>query len=309
MSTPSTASPSLPAPERAHTFFSPARVWVLATHTMTQLLRMRILWFLAAFSVLMLVLAFVFEKTTPEQQLLQIKQWGLAAMHVSSIVFAITATALLLPRDLEDRTLYTILSKPVPRYEYLLGKLIGVLLLIGCGLVFMDLVFSVVLWMKQSILLSVVPEVLKHDQQDTPENIAAVVASINRYGLNWSMHAEVWMAFLRAAVVTSLTLMISSFASTTLFTIITAFGFTVAGFGVPLMKKWLLPGPHDFKDRAIGRLLSVVCPDLSLFNLADAASRGTGIPSGVLMELTGFALIYVGAYLFVCYLFFMDKEL
>jgi hypothetical protein len=276
---------------------------------MTQLLRMRILWFLAVFSVLMLVLAFVFEKTTPEQQLLQIKDWGLAAMHVSSIVFAITSTALLLPRDLEDRTLYTILSKPVPRYEYLLGKLLGVLLLIAGGLLFMDAMFSAVVWVKEQLLIAAIPAALEHEQQNTPENVASFAASIQRYGLTWSMHAEVWMAFLRASIITALTLMISSFASTTLFTIISSFGFTVAGFGVQLMKKWLLPGPHDFKDQAIGRLLSVLCPDLSLFNLAEPASRGTVIPFDVLMNLTGIALLYVGAYTFVCYLFFMDKEL
>jgi hypothetical protein len=276
---------------------------------MTQLLRMRILWFLAVFSVLMLALAFVFEKTTPEQQLLQIKQWGLAAMHVSSIIFAIASTALLLPRDLEDRTLYTILSKPVPRYEYLLGKLLGVLLLIGGGLVFMDAVFSAVLWLKQSLLISAVPGALARDDQATPENVSAAIASIHRYGVTWGMQAEVWLTFLRASVITALTLMISSFASTTLFTIIASFGFTVGGFGVPLMKKWLLPGPHEAMDRALGRLISVVCPDLSLFDISEPASRGAGIPVGVVVDLTGIALLYVCAYMFVCYLFFMDKEL
>jgi len=44
------------------------------------------------------------------------------------LVYSIAATALLLPRDVEDRTLYTILSKPVPRIEYLLGRLVGVLI-------------------------------------------------------------------------------------------------------------------------------------------------------------------------------------
>lgn len=303
------ASISPPASVRAHAVFSPGRIWTLATHTMTQLLRMRILWFLAAFSVLMLLLAFVFERTSAEQQLKQIKVWGLGAMHVSSIIFAIASTALLLPRDLEDRTLYTILSKPVPRHEYLIGKLLGVLLLIAGALIFMDVVFSIVLWLKQTMLASAAVGELHKEQQDTPENIAAAMAYMNHYGLTWSVHAEVWMAFLRAAVVTALTLLISSFASTTLFTIITAFGFTVAGFGMPLMKKWLLPGPHGFKERTIGRLMNIVCPDLSLFDLSGPASRGTAIPPEVLLNLTGMALLYVGAYLFVCYLFFMDKEL
>ena len=82
MSSPAHTSESLQ--RGPHSFFSIGRVWVLARHTMTQLLRMRILWFLAAFSVLMLALAFLFERTTVEQQLKQIKDWGLGAMHVVS---------------------------------------------------------------------------------------------------------------------------------------------------------------------------------------------------------------------------------
>ncbi|OAI56480.1 hypothetical protein AYO49_04220 [Verrucomicrobiaceae bacterium SCGC AG-212-N21] len=309
MSTEATMAQPLPAPTRSHSLFSPGRIWTLARHTMTQLLRMRVLWFLGAFCVLVLVAAFIFPKQSPAQQLKQLKDWALGAMHVASIVFAVASTALLLPRDLEDRTLYTVLSKPVPRYEYLLGKLIGVLVLIAGALLFMDLVFSGVLFVKQSLLASTAIADMKSEQQDTPENIAGAIAFMSHYGLTWSVHAEVWMAFLRAAVVTALTLLISSFASTTLFTIITAFGFTVAGFGVQLMRQWLLPGPHGFTEKVIGRAMAVVCPDLSLFNLAEPASRGMPVPFDVLANLTGVALLYVLAYTFVCYLFFMDKEL
>jgi hypothetical protein len=308
-STDATMAPPVQRPARAHALFSPGRIWTLARHTMTQLVRMRVLWFLAAFCVLVLVAAFIFPKQSPAQQLKQLKDWALGAMQVASIVFAVASTALLLPRDLEDRTLYTILSKPVPRYEYLLGKLIGVLVLIGGALLFMDVVFSAVVWMKQSLLLSDQIAELERTQDATPENVAFTRDLIARYGLTWSVHAEVWMAFLRASVVTALTLLISSFASTTLFTIITAFGFTVAGFGVQLMRQWLLPGPHGFTEKVLGRAMAVVCPDLSLFNLAEPASRGIPVPFDVLANLTGIALVYVFAYTFVCYLFFMDKEL
>ena len=54
----------------------------------------------------------------------------LLAILVAAGVYGLTNPAPL-PRDMEDRTLYTILSKPVPRFEYLIGKLLGVLLLIG----------------------------------------------------------------------------------------------------------------------------------------------------------------------------------
>lgn len=292
-----------------HVRFSIGRIWTMATHTMTQLLRMRILWFLAFFCLLVIAAAFVFPKQSPQQQLKQLKDWALGAMHVSSIVFAIASTALLLPRDLEDRTLYTILSKPVPRYEYLIGKLLGVLLLIGGALIFMDVVFSIVLWLKQTFVAVSQIAAMESEQSATAENVAAVRDIISRYGLTWSVHAEVWMAFLRAAVVTALTLFISCFASTTLFTIVTACGYTVAGFGAQLMRDWFLHKPYGFTEKIIGGVFAVICPDLSLFNLAEPAAQGAPIPLEVLMQLTGAGLLYVTGYTAVSYLFFVEKEL
>jgi len=108
----------------------------------------------------------------PEQQLKSLKDACFFAMQISSLIVAICATALLLPRDLEDRTLYTILSKPVPRVEYLLGKLLGVLMIIGFGLLFMDLAFSAVLWMRQSSVLEQSVAALQNEGTATPEAVA-----------------------------------------------------------------------------------------------------------------------------------------
>ncbi|HSI64554.1 MAG TPA: hypothetical protein VLE43_15605 [Candidatus Saccharimonadia bacterium] len=302
-------TPTMPGPRR-HSTFSVSRIWTLATNTATQLLRMRIVAFLVVFCLVVLGAAFIFPKLSPEQQLKQLKDWSISgAMHVSSIVFAITATALLLPRDLEDRTLYTILSKPVPRYEYLLGKLLGVIMLIGSGLLLMDIIFSVVLWIKQVTLTSAMIAALQQQQAATPENIAFVEASINKYGLTWGVHAEVWMAFLRASVVTAMTLLISTFASTTLFTIITSAAFTVAGFGVALMREWMLKDMYGWTEKVVGGLLAILCPDLGMYDLSTAVAQGASVPLAVVAELTGYAAIYVAAYLLVSHLFFVEKEL
>lgn len=305
------ANESTTKPPAAGTFagFSAGRIWTLATHTMTQLLRMRILWFLAAFCLLVLAAAFVFPKQSPAQQLKQLKDWALGAMHASSIIFAIASTALLLPRDIEDRTLYTILSKPVPRYEYLIGKLLGVLMLIGGALVFMDVVFCTALWVKQTLVAASQIAAMEGEQSATAENVAVVRDIIARYGLTWSLQAEVWMAFLRAAVVTAMTLLISCFASSTLFTIVTACGYTVAGFGAQLMRDWFLHKPYGFTEKLIGGMFAVLCPDLSLFNLAEPAAQGAAIPFGVILQLTGAAALYVTAYTAVSHLFFVEKEL
>ena len=62
------------------------------------------------------------------------------------------ATALLLPKDVEDRTLYTILAKPVPRFDYLAGKLLGVLLLVFVSLALMDVLMTAVLQIRTSMV-------------------------------------------------------------------------------------------------------------------------------------------------------------
>ena len=48
-------------------------------------------------------------------------------MSIFTSILAIVVTARMLPQDVDDRTVYTILAKPVPRFEYIVGKLLGVL--------------------------------------------------------------------------------------------------------------------------------------------------------------------------------------
>ena len=52
-------------------------------------------------------------------------------MSIFTSLLAIIATARLISQDVEERTIYSILAKPVSRIEYLIGKLAGVLLLLG----------------------------------------------------------------------------------------------------------------------------------------------------------------------------------
>ena len=81
------------------------RVWALALATMTQLIRMKILFFLLIFCLLVVGAGFMFSVINPEQQLSSLKTVSLGALQIFSIVIGIVSTALLLPKDMEDRTL------------------------------------------------------------------------------------------------------------------------------------------------------------------------------------------------------------
>lgn len=289
--------------------FSLGRIWTLATHTVTQLIRMKILIFLAVFAIIAVGAGFAFPAMSPEQQLKLLKDVSFGVLQIFSIVVAIAATSLLIPRDLEDRTLYTILSKPIPRYEYLIGKLLGVLLLLISGLLIMDVIFSSVVWLKQSFIIQAQLAALESEHQATPENVAAMKSYISKYGLNSSLHAGVWAIFLKASVITALTLMISCFASSTLFTIITSLAFAIAGHGQELIRTFFLPQLSGIWKNGLSSLLALICPDLGLFDLVEPAIRGEIIPLGALLSVSGIALLYLVGYTTVAYLFFVEKEL
>jgi hypothetical protein len=302
-------SPQDTPAEKRFAKFSLARIWALASNTVTQLVRMKILWFLAVFAIVVVAAAFAFPVMSPEQQLKLLKDVVFGALQIFSIVIAIAATALLLPRDVEDRTLYTILSKPVPRHEYLIGKLLGVLLLIGGGLVLMDAFFSVVLWIKQSLIASAQTEWLQSQKNATAGDIAAAQAVVELQGLRWGLHAGVWFVFLKAAVVASFSLLLSCIASSTLFTIIVGFAFTIAGQGQGLLRSFVLKSFSISWKKILSLVLAVICPDLTLFDEVQAVIEGRTIPFDTLVQITSYAVGYVILYTAVAHLVFSEKEL
>jgi hypothetical protein len=287
-----------------------SRVWTLASATITQLLRMKVLAFLGVFCVIAVAFGFAFPVQNAEQQLNLLKAGSFGALQLFSIVIAIVATAILLPRDLEDRTLYTILSKPVPRYQYLLGKYLGVVLLIGGGLVLMDVIFSGVLWLRETMVLADEMASLKANHMDSPDEVAALQTLIQTHGLTWSVHAGVLAVFLKASVIAAMALLISCFSSSTLYTIVISFFAVIIGHGQELAREFFFQPHLSINGQKIAALvLSIFFPDLGTFDITDNIIAGQAVPFEAMTWLLGIAAMYVCAYLVVAHLLFVEKEL
>lgn len=287
-----------------------ARVWTLALATVTQLIRMKILFFLLLFCLLVVGAGFAFSVINPEQQLGLVKTVSLGALQIFSLVIGIVSTALLLPKDMEDRTLYTILSKPVPRFDYLVGKLLGVLLLIGGGLILMDLVLSAVIYTRQGMVMQDALQALEYDGQATPETIERLKGIVARQGLTWEMHWAVFAIFLKAAVVTSMALVLACIASSTLFTIVVAFCTVIIGHGEHLLREFFLhPYLSGQTERLAALALAVVFPDLAQFDIVDGVVAGEAVPWSAVLSMAGIAAMYVCGYMTIAHLLFVEKEL
>ena len=294
-----------------------ARIAVIAFHAFTQLVRMKVFYFLAFFALILITSNFfnLPQHEGPEAAgvniLRSIKSWSLGAMTLFSVVLSIVSTALLLPKDVEDRTLYTILAKPVPRLDYIAGKLLGVLLLVFVSLALMDLLMTGILQIRTNMVLS--DQMAFAEARGWPaEEKEALKNDILAQGPTASLQGAVFSVFLRAAIIASLALLISTFSSSTLFTTIIAFLiYFIGNFQADARAAFLSQeaGTSDgFFARAVTLLVALVLPDFQLFNVIDAVIEGQLMPLAILGKLALMALFYAVFYVIASWLIFAKKE-
>lgn len=293
-----------------------SRIFTIATHAFTQLVRMKVFYFLAIFAVIAIASNFfdLPQHEGPEalgaNVLRSIKSWSLGAMTLFSVVLAIVATALLLPKDVEDRTLYTILAKPVPRFDYLAGKLLGVLLLIFASLALMDLLMVGVLQIRTSMVIEQQQEMAKA-MGWTQEAMNSLRGETEANGPNASLQGAVLAVFLRASIMASLALLISTFSTSTLFTTIVSFLIYFIGHFQADARDIYLHSEQAGEGvfARIGALLfSLVLPDFQLFNVIDAVIEGQVMPLMALGKLILVAGYYAVFFTVASWFIFADKE-
>src|SRR5438132_12069964 len=136
-----------------HRAFSFHRVSAITTNTLTELTRLKVFYFLLIFALFLIGSSAFLARLTFQQEFQILKDVSLGAMSIFTSLLAIIATARLIPQDIEDRTVYTILAKPVPRFEYLLGKIGGVLLLLAISTFVMGAAFLLVLYVREQAML------------------------------------------------------------------------------------------------------------------------------------------------------------
>ena len=289
--------------------FSLSRVMAIAMNTFTQLVRMKVFYFLLIFSVLIIGANVMFLNFTFEQELKILQDVSFGAMTLFASIFSIVGTALLIPKDIEDSTLYSILTKPVRRFEYLVGKLLGILFLVAVSLLLMSILFFGVLFVRQHGILA--EEINQMRGQPSPEQISLLRETIFAQGLRLELINGVVAVFLKAAVAAAIALVVSTFASSTLFTIIVSLVIYFIGHAQSMALDYYFPegDMHGALQRFIAGIVAIIFPNLQIFNVVDGIVSGQSVPMSLMLRLTGLTGFYLFIYSFVSWVLFAKKEL
>jgi ABC-type Na+ efflux pump permease subunit len=302
------ATASHPAPvHTVHKIFSFARVYAIASNTLLELIRLKVFYFLLLFSLLIIGSSAFMVNFSFQEQFQVLKDVSLGAMSIFTWLLAVLSTAMLLPKDIEDRTLYTILAKPVPRFEYLLGKLAGVLLLLLAATLMMTTVFLAVLYLRQQ---TVIAETLQGAGNVPQDQLQDMIHNIKAGTFTQNLIPGIAAIYIKAALFAAVTLFISTYATTWIFTIlISVMVYFIGHVQATAREYWLAGSDASAFTKLFLAFVSLVFPDLQLFNLVDDIVAGNAIHLAMFWKTAGLGISYTCVYTMAAYFVFAKKEL
>ena len=288
-----------------HRAFSFGRIGAITTNTLTELTRQKVFYFLLIFALLLIGSSAFLARFTFQQEFQILKDVSLGAMSIFTSLLAIIATARLIPQDIEDRTVYTILAKPVPRFEYLLGKLTGVLLLLAIGILLMSAMFVVVLYTREQAALHETARQFANAPRDQLDDAVRAL-----HTSNIDLLPGIAIIYLKACLLAALTLFVSTFASTNIFTVVVmAFIYFIGHLQATAREYWLQEQSAGWMARIFLAVVALIFPDLQAFNLIDDIVVGAAISLGVFSKTVALGAFYTVIYTLLATFVFYGKEL
>lgn len=121
-------------------------VFIIAASTYKQTIRDRILYGIVFFALLFLGSAVVIGSLSLGEDTFVIKSFGLAGIYMFGLVITIFLGSSIVYDEVEKKTTYMLLTKPVKRADIIIGKFLGLLTSIGLITLFMTLVYGIVVW-------------------------------------------------------------------------------------------------------------------------------------------------------------------
>lgn len=290
-----------------HRAFSIGRIAAIAGNTFTELTRLKTFYVVLLFALLLIGNSIFMAQFTFQQEFQVLKDIALGSMSILTSLLAVVATARLIPQDIEDRTIYTILAKPVARFEYLLGKLAGVLLLLAISVIIMSALFFIVLKVREQTVLS---ETMRQMHGSSAEQMAEALGAVRESAFQANLFPGIAIIYVKASLLAALTLFVSTFATTTIFTtVVMVFVYFIGHLQSTARAYWLQTQGAGGITKLFLAFVTLFFPDLQLFNLLDDIVAGTAIPLALFAKTATLGFFYTGFYLLLAWWVFYRKEL
>ena len=121
-------------------------IFIIASNTYREIIRDRILYGLLVFAILLIGVSLALGKLSYDEQARISANFGFTAIHLSVMIMSIFVGCTLVAREIEKKTIFTILVRPITKVQFVVGKYMGLLLVILTMICGLSLVLSFIFW-------------------------------------------------------------------------------------------------------------------------------------------------------------------
>jgi ABC-type transport system involved in multi-copper enzyme maturation permease subunit len=251
------------------------KVRAIALNTFKETIRDRILFLILFFAMVCITFSRLLALLTIGDRVKIIKDVGLASLSLFGALMAILLGTGLVYKEIDKRTIYTIISKPIHRYQFLLGKFFGLVLTLFVMLAMMSIIFLAVIF-------------------------------FHTFKVEWKMLVAILFIFEELCLVTAVALLFSCF-STPILSSIFSLSFYLIGhtsWGLETLIKKVKPG----MGKTLAQVLYHFVPDLENFNFKMEVVHNLPIPPKIFFFSTLYGIFYALFVLTLALLVFRKRD-
>ncbi len=282
--------------------------WTVAATTFQEAIRRRWVSVLLGFAVVMLGVSTLFTFMQEGEQQKFMRDYGIGFTVILTLITAIFLGTSLIPPEIERRTIFTILSKPVTRLEFLIGKYLGVLLTLALNLAVMSAIFII----SYSVFVVGKEGSLSHA-------LLADNSGISRRGLvfdDWNLAKAMLLHFGTLSIMAALAIVLSQL-TTGITAIILCFVVYFLGQSAPYWER-LSSGSGAASAAATPALGPVLrgivsfvyffLPRLDRFDARERLINDLPVAANYLLKAASSGAVYAAVLLTIAYFAFSDRE-
>ncbi|HXZ34044.1 MAG TPA: ABC transporter permease [Terriglobales bacterium] len=254
------------------------RIFHIAANTFREAVRDRVLYNLIAFALLMSAAGVLVGQISIGIERLVVVNLGLTAISLFGVIIAIFIGISLVSKEIEKRTLYTVLSRPVHRWEFIVGKFFGLAGTLLVNTFFMAIgVFAALLYVGHGF----------------------------QTGDGW-IGVALYFIILQFLVMTALALLFSSFSSPLLSAVFAFALFVIGSFAEDLRG---FAGMAQGLSRWLATAAAYLVPNLSSLNVISSVAHQQPMTRQLIASNSLYALAYTGMALCGAVLIFERRNL
>lgn len=265
---------------------------VIARATTKEAIRQPVFLLLLALGLVLLLLNTFLPFFSMGDDVKMLMDCGLATILICSLLLAVWSASTSIASEIEGKTAMTLLSKPINRRQFIVGKYLGILKAVVWLMLPMVITFLLLVYFK-------VGYDAREASKDAPSHMEKMAAV-------WLILPGILLIYMEVAILTAISVAIST-RLPMMVNMIICFGIYVIGHLTPNLVQAKAEGLEFVKFT--GQLIATILPNLDNFNMSPAVATGTLVPPVYIGYSALSCLLYSGIAILVAFILFEDRDL